>query len=772
MKKGNMGAIMTETERKTKEPQNKKRHPKNRKRRRLKRLLISQVILLTAILGVLAFYFIGGYAGKVSELRREADALVANSDEDTFRASQTSVVYDKNGREISVVRGEKDSYYLTFDEIPEGVKAAIVSIEDKKFYKHRGVDFKAIARAAVAMVRNQKITQGGSTITQQLARTVFLSNEKSWERKVEEIFIAAGLEKKYDKEQILEFYLNNIYFANGYYGIEAAARGYFSKGVSELSLAQQAMLCGIPNNPTIYDPVENPTNAVSRRNRILKQMYDDGKLLWETYEEASGELLTLNRPKRQKYDYVETYTYYCATRALMEQNGFVFQNEFADDAAREEYESLYDEMYADCQKTLFTGGYRIYTSIDLTAQKELQASVDEGVSGFTDTTEDGVYKLQSAGVCIDNESGHVTAIVGGRSQEFDGHTLNRAYQSHRQPGSSIKPLLVYTPQLERGYTPDSIVKDEKFKGGPSNSSGRYSGEITLRYAVEQSKNTIAWKLLEELTPETGLQYLKNMNFAKLDERDNVPAIALGGFTYGTSAVEMASGYAALENDGVYREPTCIERIERADGTVIWESADEGTRVYDQNAARMMTDILCGVMTKGTAKGLDLGAMPSAGKTGTTNDHKDGWFCGYTRYYTTAVWVGYDSPQEMKDLSGSTYPGHIWQDFMKKMHTDKEALDFMPYVSYNDSIHVAEPDEPELPTKDEPEELTPQIPDNEPEPPAADDPVDISGDTGKDDETDTPDTPQTPDEPDEPDQPDDGADDAPEQESEGDVIIID
>ncbi len=746
----------------------RKRHPRNKKRRRLKALLISQVILLTLILGVLAFYFIGGYAKKVSELRTEADALVAASSEETFRASQTSVVYDKNGKEISVVKGEKDSYYLTFDEIPEGVKAAIISIEDKKFYKHRGVDFKAIARAAVAMVRNQKITQGGSTITQQLARTVFLSNEKSWERKMEEIFIAAGLEKRYSKEQILEFYLNNIYFANGYYGIEAAARGYFSQSVSQLSLAEQAMLCGIPNNPTIYDPVENPTNAVSRRNRILKQMYDDGKIYWDTYEEAAGELLTLNRPKRQKYDYVETYTYYCATRALMAQNGFEFENEFADDAAREEYQSLYDEMYADCQKTLFTAGYRIYTSIDLTAQKELQASIDEGVSGFTDTTDEGVYKLQSAGVCIDNESGHVTAIVGGRSQDFDGYTLNRAYQSYRQPGSSIKPLLVYTPQLERGYTPDSIVKDEKFKDGPSNSSGRYSGEITLRYAVEQSKNTVAWKLLQELTPETGLQYLKNMDFAKLDERDNVPAISLGGFTYGMSAVEMASGYAALENDGIYREPTCIERIEGADGSVIYESADAGTQVYDQNAARMMTDILSGVMTKGTAKGLDLGAMPSAGKTGTTNDHKDGWFCGYTRYYTTAIWVGYDTPKEMKDLYGSTYPGHIWQDFMKKMHTDKETLDFMPYVSYNDSIHVAEPDEPELPTKDEPEEITPQIPDDQPEPPAADDPVDISGDTGKDDEPDTPDTPDEPD-----DEPDDTPDepDTP-QEPEGDVIIVD
>ena len=740
-----------------------------RSNKKLKAILISQIILLTFILGALAFYFFGGYAKKIQELRKEADQLVAASTEETFRASQTSVVYDVNGKEITVVKGEKDSYYLTYDDIPKGVKAAIISIEDKKFYKHHGVDFKAIIRAAVAMVRDQKISQGGSTITQQLARTVFLSNEKTWQRKIAEMFIAVGLEKKYSKEQILEYYLNNVYFANGYYGIEAAARGYFSKGVSELELADQALLCGIPNNPTIYNPVEHPENAISRRDRILKQMYDDGKILWDTYDEQRQKTLTLNRPKRQKYDYVETYTYYCATRALMEQRGFVFQNDFADEAEREEYETAYDEMYADCQKSLFTGGYRIYTSIDLDIQQELQEAIDQGLSGFTDKSEQGIYQLQSAGACIDNETGHVTAIVGGRSQDFDGYTLNRAYQSFRQPGSSIKPLLVYTPQLARGYTPDSIVKDEKVEGGPSNSSGRYSGNITLRYAVEQSKNTIAWKLLEELTPAVGLQYLKDMNFAKLDQRDEVPAVALGGFTYGTSAVEMASGYATIENDGIYRVPTCIERIEDADGTLLYESEDTGKQVYEQNAARMMTDILTGVMKVGTAKGLDLGAMPSAGKTGTTNDHKDGWFCGFTRYYTTAIWVGYDSPKEMSDLSGATYPGHIWQDFMKILHEGREPLDFMPYVSYQDSVHVAEPEEePE-------EEKKPE------EKPAEEEPVDVPGEVAEpeEEETQEPETPieepiEIPGETDNEDTPEEEESQEPTEpdEGEGEVIIID
>jgi membrane peptidoglycan carboxypeptidase len=342
---------------------------------------------------------------------------------------------------------------------------------------------------------------------------------------------------------------------------------------------------------------------------------------------------------------------------------------------------------------------------------------------------------------------------------------------------------VYTPQLERGYTPDSIVKDEKFEGGPSNSNGKYSGNITLRYAVEQSKNTIAWKLLEELTPAVGLSYLEAMNFSKLDEQDEVPAVALGGFTYGMSALEMASGYATIENDGVYRQPTCIERIEDAEGNVLYEAGDDSKQVYEQNAARMMTDILTGVMTSGTAKGLDLGDMPSAGKTGTTNDHKDGWFCGYTRYYTTAVWVGYDTPKEMSDLSGATYPGHIWQNFMKTLHENKEPLDFMPYVSYNDSVHTAEPEEPlEKEEEEEPEDETVDITGEV----TNEEPVDITGEvTEEKPEKPTestepaeptqpaaPSEPVQPAEPSEPTEPDTSTDE-PEQSDtpeEGDVII--
>ncbi|MDD6037320.1 MAG: PBP1A family penicillin-binding protein, partial [bacterium] len=649
----------------------------------------------------------------------------------------------------------------------------IVSIEDKKFEKHHGVDFKAIMRAAIAMIRNQKITQGGSTITQQLARTVFLSNEKSWERKVEEIFIATGLERRYSKEQILEFYLNNIYFANGYYGIEAASQGYFSCSVKDLDLSRQALLCGIPNNPTVYDPVEHMENAISRRDRILKQMKLDGKIYEDTYQTETNKKVKLKRPKRQKNDYVETYTYHCATEALMESEGFLFRDSFEDQADKEMYEEYYEQMHAQCQRSLYTGGYRIYTSIDLDIQKKLQESIDQGLADYDETTEEGVYALQSSGVCIDNETGHVRAIVGGRGQKFDGYTLNRAYQSFRQPGSAIKPLIVYTPALERGYAPDSIVNDHKFEGGPSNSGGTYSGEITLRQAVEKSKNTVAWQLLEEMTPKTGLHYIKEMNFAKVDARDEVPAAALGGFTYGTSALEMASGYATIENDGVYRKPTCIERIEDDKGNLIYSPLDEGKTIYEQNAARTMTDILTGVFTRGTAKGLDLGTMPCAGKTGTTNDHKDGWFCGFTRYYTTAIWVGYDTPREMEDLYGSTYPGHIWQDFMLKLHEQLEPLEFMPYISYNDTVHVHEKEIEPMPQENEKPADAPEEEQTKPEPPEKpeeSEPVEIPGEI-------TPEEPEQPQEPEE--EPDDSEgiieivpdESEEESEEEGDIIIL-
>jgi membrane peptidoglycan carboxypeptidase len=257
--------------------------------------------------------------------------------------------------------------------------------------------------------------------------------------------------------------------------------------------------------------------------------------------------------------------------------------------------------------------------------------------------------------------------------------------------------VVYTPAFERGYYPDTKVLDEKFEGGPRNSGGVYSGEIDIRYAVSVSKNTIAWKLFEELTPKIGLLYLKRMGFGHLVQSDYVPAASLGGLTYGTTALEMAGAYATICNDGIYREPTCIMRISDADGETVaggYGNENDRVRIYEANASRMMTDVLKTVMTSGTGRRLAIEGITSAGKTGTTENQRDGWFVGFTKYYTTAVWVGYDYPREMKELMGNTYPGYIWQAYMTEIHQGLQDKDFTPYTDNRTPEEKGETDEPE------------------------------------------------------------------------------
>lgn len=662
-----------------------KKEKKNKSRvgKIVKRSLLCLFLLffLALLIGFVVIW--SKYGDKLKTLKAEANAIAAGSKKEDFRANETSVCYWADGSVMSVLKGEKDVYYLEYDAIPKNCINAMLATEDRKFYEHSGYDIYAIIRAAKAYIDHEgEIRQGGSTITQQLARTVYLTNEKTVERKVKEIFLAVGLEKKYTKNEILEFYINNIYFANGYYGIQAASIGYFGKPAGELTLSEAAFLCGIPNSPSDYNPLKCFDNAIERRNSVLKQMKDNKDITKEEYEAAVKEQIVLtSSPKRERYNYAETFTYHSAILALMKQEGFSLRNDFYSDSDKEEYEELYEEEYYRLKRSLYTHGYRIYTSLNREKQEALQEAIDSGLSEFDEKYENGIYALQAAGVCIDNDTGYVVAMIGGREQEFDGYTLNRAYQSPRQPGSSIKPLVVYTPAFERGLYPDSKVLDSKFEGGPKNSGGVYSGEIDIRYAVSVSKNTVAWKLFEELTPKVGLSYLKRMGFSHLVNRDYVPAASLGGLTYGVTALEMSGAYAALFNDGVFRTPTCIQRISDADGNTVaagYGNENDRIRIYEANAARMMTDTLKTVMTSGTGRRLALPGHTSAGKTGTTENQRDGWFAGYTAYYTAVIWVGYDYPKEMKELMGNTYPGYIWQSFMEKIHEGLPDKDFEPY----------------------------------------------------------------------------------------------
>lgn len=661
--------------------------PKKKKQHRLFWFVVKiQILLMILVIGGLLYYNYGGYAAEIQQIRKEAIALVRSSNEKTFIPSQTSMIYDADGNLISYVKGEKEADYVEYADIPEYFVTAMVSIEDKRFYEHDGIDVIAVVRAAKAILESGELTQGGSTITMQLARNVYLDNGKRLERKIREMFIAAELEKIYSKNKIMEFYLNNIYFANGYYGIQAACTGYFSCELDELSLSQIAFLCAIPNSPTYYDPIVNFTNTISRRDRILKNMYEDGKIDEATYLEALEEEIVLNpAPKTESLwnNYVDTYTYYCATRALMEAQGFEFKEYFDSEEEEQEYYEEYDELYSTCQKMIYSEGYKIYTSIEMDKQEALQAAVDDVLADFTEIGDDGAYKMQGAAVSIDNETGYVVAIVGGRGQNLGFHTLNRAYQSHRQPGSSIKPLIVYTPYFETGKNPDSIVVDQEIENGPT--AKKYYGEITIRKAVVKSLNSPAWQIYQELTPAVGLQYLKNMHFSAISESDYVPATSIGGFTNGVSALEMAAGYAALENDGKYRTPTCVRKITDSEGNTIYESTQESVVIYGETESRMMTSVLQSVVEDGTGKGARLDGVPSAGKTGTTNDNKDGWFVGYTRYYTTSVWVGYDMPQSEETLEGDTYPAWIWKQYMTYASEGLTPLNFLPYAKLSDEF---------------------------------------------------------------------------------------
>lgn len=663
--------------------------------------LIIILILLAILTGGIIFYV--KYGKDILDSQQRAKDCVSASTLDTFKQNQTSIVYDSNGEIISTVKGDKDSYYIEFEDIPKYAKDAMVTTEDRTFYEHDGLDYKANLAAVISLIENKgEIKRGGSTITQQLARNIFLSHEVTWKRKIDEIFIAQELEKKYDKYQILEFYFNNIYFANGYYGIQAAAKGYFNKSVTELTLSQITFLCAIPNNPTMYDPLTNFDNVIERRDRILQQMFEAGEITSEEMNIATSEEITLNMTKKVVNDYVETYVYYCATRALMAKNGFVFRNNFEDADDKQAYEEEYSEVYNQCQQMLFSKGYRIYTSIDMEKQASLQESINKELEFFDETKENGIFALQGAAVCIDNDTGRVIAIVGGRKQDTVGYTLNRGFQSYRQPGSAIKPILLYTPAFEMGYTPNSIVVDEEIEDGPKNAGGGYLGEITLRKAVESSVNTVAWNMYEELTPTKCLGYLVGMDFQKITYEDTYPAASLGGTTYGASPLEIAAAYACLENDGVYTTPTCIVKIMNAQGEEIVGDPSSKKEVYDKNSARTMTNVLKGVMTVGTAKGYAIPSVESAGKTGTTDNKKDGWFVGYTPYYTTAVWVGYDMPRAMEDLKGNTYPLYIWYDFMEKIHSGLEYRSFEVYEEVDATVpdKTATPKETDKPKETE------------------------------------------------------------------------
>ena len=656
--------------------ENKRKKKRKKSRKKDRSFYILQTLIVIAFILVIVLLVRSNYAGGILSLRKEAIETVKNSTIEDLQGQRVGVIYDADGGVLAELKNERNIRYLSSEEIPQTVKDAFVSVEDKRFYKHRGVDFFALTRAVTKLINKDAITQGGSTITQQLSRNVFLSHEVSWQRKVKEIFISLELEKIYSKDQILEFYVNNIFYGNNCYGIESASRKYFGKPVSECSLSQAAFLCAIPNSPTRFDPLKNKENTLQRRDVILEAMYDNNKISEAEYKEALAEEITVDSHSvSYEQSWAKPYVIHCLVEEMMAADGFTFEYDFAQVTDKEAYEERYNEAFSKYREELYRSGYQIYTSIRPEHQAALQKAIDEKLEPYNTKNTNGTYALQCAATCIDNETGLVTAIVGGRSQEDVSYDYNRAYLSSRPPGSAIKPLVVYTPLLERGYTADSTVQDQKSADGPRNANNQYSGSISLRTAVEKSKNTVAWDKFNELGADTAMQYLLEMEFTDIMPQDYTGSSALGGFTKGVSSLEMGAAYAALENGGVYRTPSCIVKVEDSYGNLIMEHSAREKQVYEPGAAKAMTDILEGVMTRGTASGQGLKSMPSAGKTGTTNENKDGWFAGYTPYYTTSIWVGYDSPRWLKGLTGSAYPAEIWNIYMEEIHSGLPAKNF-------------------------------------------------------------------------------------------------
>lgn len=621
---------------------------------------------------------------------REAKNLVDSSTPDTFRLAQTSYIYSDDGTQLAALAASEDATYLSYEDIPADVVNAFVSVEDRTFWNNSGVDYKGILRVCVNYVKTKgQVAEGASTITQQLARGTFLSNEKTLSRKIKEIFIARQLTKKYTKEQIMEFYCNSCCFANGIYGVEDASQKYFGRSVSDLSLSETAYICAIPNRPEYYNPLKNSENAISRRNKILQDMYECDYITKDAGDAALAENITVAEVSDEEdtfYNYEATYAINCAIRYLMKQDGFEFKSHFEDDADYDTYNAYYDEMYKQAKHKLYTGGYKVTTTMNLKAQKNLQKIFDKELAFNTKVDEStGIYQFQGAMTVIDNETGKVVAMIGGRSQDElqQTYSLNRGFQSFKQPGSSIKPLVIYTPALEEGYDANSTLTEIDVKAAKKSTSEKISKmsgkKMSLRYAVEDSKNGCAYSLYNIITPKVGLSYIENMNFSKIVQQDYTLSSGLGGLHHGTNTVEMANAYSTLENHGEYRQADCISSILDASGNEIYEEP-ESKMVYTRSASDQMTDILEGVLNSsaGTAKGLKWSSasdVAAAAKTGTTNDNNVAWFCGYTPYYTISVWVGYDYPKSVKGLWGNTYPAYIWKEAMLYMIDGKDEADF-------------------------------------------------------------------------------------------------
>lgn len=639
--------------------------------------VFTAAFLIMAAAGLILYAAVKPELDKCREIAYDKLAQMDRSD---FSMLSDTVIYDKDGKQIGLINAGHYQY-MDINHISMNLQNGYIAQEDRRFKNHNGVDWIATFRAGLALIKHGgEVTQGGSTITQQVIKNTYLTQERTFTRKIVEILLAPELEKKYSKADIIEFYCNTNFYGHRCYGVEAASLYYFGKHAEDLAPEEAAVLIGISNSPSAYDPVSHPNASKNKRDDVLKSMNEVGYLSNEDYEKAVSSPLKIVQKETEGTDenYQSSYAIHCAALELMKMDGFEFQYTFDNKEDYTLYSERYTAAYSEQSDRIRAGGFQIYTSLDSGLQAVLQTQIDASLSSFTELQENGKFALQGAGVIVDNKTNYVTAIVGGRGAE---DPFNRAYLSARQPGSTIKPLIDYGPAFDTGeYYPTRMVNDHKWEKGPSNSGRRYFGNVTVREALNRSLNTVAWQILEDIGIDFGLSYLGEMEFQKLSYVDNqVSSLSIGGFTNGVRVVDMAKGYSTLANGGVYNDRTCIVKIlHEKEGELTKDMTPFAKQVYRSDSAFMLTDVLKGTFTSpyGTGRGLGLeNDMPAAGKTGTTNSSKDTWFCGYTPYYTAAVWVGYDIPRNMPGIYGATYAGKIWKNVMDEIHQGLPPLDW-------------------------------------------------------------------------------------------------
>lgn len=559
----------------------------------------------------------------------------------------SSQIYDINGNEIANVHAAENRRPVKIEQVPKDLQNAFVAVEDNRFYEHSGVDPRGIMRALYANIRGRGVSEGGSTITQQLAKNAYLTQDRTITRKIQEVFLALQLERQYTKQEILEMYLNQIYFGQGAYGVQAAAQTYFGKDVDKLTLNECAMLAGIPKSPNYYSPANNMQAAQARKAVVLDQMAKYGYIANSQAQKTKQEQLTLVKPVAKEKDNTAAYFIDYVTQTLIDKYGA-------------------DAVYKE--------GLKIYTTLDMDMQKAAEAAVKKLPTYRTDGN--GVQQPQAAIVAIDPHNGYIKAMVGGRGTD----QFNRATMAVRQPGSAFKPF-VFAAALEEHFTPNTVINDAPIDIGgwrPQNDSGSFSGKVTMREVAQHSINVPTVKIAQKIGIDKPIYYAQAMGISTfvLDgaQNDKQLATALGGMTKGVTPLEITSAYGTFANKGVHVEPVVIVKVLDRNGKVLEQYEPKQNSVISANSAAELTDMLQTVIKNGTGRKADIG-RPAAGKTGTTSNYHDAWFVGYTPDLVAGVWMGNDDNTPMRGVMGGQLPAEIWKAFMQKALAQTPAKNF-------------------------------------------------------------------------------------------------